>query len=173
MTRTRNRRGYSLLEILAGVLLVVIVAALVVPRLSRGATASGDGEVRERLRLLRSAIELYYLDHGKYPGQAGDGVNAAGTAEAFVRQLTGYTDKRGLVAQGKDALHRFGPYLRTGVPVCPVAPRMGMTGVAAVKTAPRFVSTPMEIGWVYNCQTGDIAVNSDAVDPHGTAYDRY
>jgi general secretion pathway protein G len=173
MRHSYVRRCVSLLELIVAVLIIIAVAALVVPRFSRAATGSDDGNVHDRLRLLRNAIELYYLDHGKYPGQDADGINAAGTAQAFVSQITQFTDEHGQVSALKDAAHRYGPYLRTGIPPCPLPPHIGSSGVAMVATSPRYLETPTDTGWVYNCQTGDIVVNSNGADVRGLSYDRY
>ena len=87
--------------------------------------------------------------------------------------MTGFTDEHGQVSARKDEAHRYGPYLRTGIPPCPLPPHVGLNGVAVVTTSPRYLETPAGTGWVYNCQTGDIVVNSNGADVRGVSYDRY
>ncbi len=71
--------------------------------------------------------------------------------------------------------HRFGPYLRKAMPPCPVAPRIGQTGIAMVSgvTAPAYTAAAATAGWVFNYDTGDIVVNSNNTDEDGVSYDAY
>lgn len=175
MRRTRSRQAFSLVELIVVVVIIGILAAIAIPRFSRGAQGAGDSGVRGNLSVLRNAIELYYYEHGKYPGEAGDGTNAAGSAAAMLNQLTQYSSDTGAVSATRDATHRFGPYLRTGIPPCPVTPRQGLNGVEMVNgaTVPAYAAAATTAGWVYNYQTGQICVNSNATDSAGDAYDTY
>ena len=169
---TRGRRAFSLLELILVVVLLGIVAALTVPRFSRAEPRPEDPGVRERLSVLRSAIELYYYDHGAYPGQRSDGTHPAGSAEAVRSQLTALTDEEGNVCQTRSASCRYGPYLRLGIPPCPLTPT-NSTGILMVPATPELVETAPEAGWAYNCETGDIAANSNMTDAEGVRYDEY
>lgn len=166
------KRALSLLEVLVVVFILGLVAALAIPRISVAASES-ETDVRSSLNVLRFAIELYYQDHGTYPGQQTDGVNPAESAEAFVSQLTRYTDEAGLSSVTKDAQYRFGPYLRLGMPACPVLPNRGATTVLITSDAPRCTTGWEGFGWIYNPHTGDIAINSEAKDAAGVRYDQY
>lgn len=174
MTR-RNQRAFSLIEMIIVVVIIGILAAIAIPRLSRGAAGAGDSSVRGNLAVLRSAVELYFYEHGEYPGKNGDGTNAAGTEGAAIAQLTKFTDEDGGVSATKDSTHKFGPYLRKGIPTCPVSPRLGKTGIAMVSgtTAPAYTSGNATAGWVMNSDTGDLCVNSNSTDEAGASYDTY
>ena len=167
------KSGVSIIEVILVVLLLGLVAALTVPRFSRASSADVEPDVRVPLSVLRNAIEMYYFDHGAYPGQNSDGTDPAGSAAAFQSQLTKFTDEAGRVADRRDERHQFGPYLRAGIPPCLVPPNRGQTGVAMVTTRPGYLPEATTAGWVYNCQTGDIVMNSDAVDAEDMAYDQY
>ncbi len=167
------KSGLSIIEVILVVLLLGLVAALTVPRFSRAGSADIEPDVRMPLSVLRNAIEMYYFDHGAYPGQNPDGMHPAGSAAAFRSQLTKFTDEAGRVADRKDDRHRFGPYLRAGIPPCLVPPRRGQTGVVMVTIRPGFLPEANGAGWVYNYQTGDIVMNSDALDAENLAYDQY
>ncbi len=166
----------SLVEVLIALVLLGIVAALTIPHLGQAATRPDEGLVlHEDLQILRVAIERYYQDHHAYPGAQGDGENAGGTAAAFANQLTRYTDDAGHASEIRNATHRFGPYLRDGIPPCPVAPRLGMAGVHVEgdAMAPRFVPDDPNAGWSYNCETGQITANSNQGDGAGREYQNY
>lgn len=173
-TRTR-RSGFSLVELIVVVVIIGILAAIAIPRFSRGAAGAGSSGVRGNLAVLRNAIEMYYYEHGKYPGQAAAGADAAGSEGAFIAQLTKFSDDAGGVSDTKTSQYRYGPYLRKGVPPCPVTPRLGKTGIKMLNgtTAPAYDASAADAGWVYNYETGDIVVNSNATDLEGVAYDTY
>ena len=167
------KRAFSLVELIVVVVIIGILAAIAIPRFSRGAAGASDSSVKANLNVLRNAIELYYYEHGEYPGENGDGTNAAGSETALVNQLTVYTDEDGAKSDTKTTTYRFGPYLRTGIPACPVSPRLGKTGVEMVTTDPTYAASATDAGWVYNYQTGDICVNSNDTDQDSVSYDTY
>lgn len=115
-------RGLSLIEVLIAIAIIGLLAVLAVPRFSRAAIEPQIVNPRPALVTLRSAIELYYYDHGAYPGQHSDGINPPGSTEAFCRQLIAFSDGQGHASGNKTEAFRFGPYLRDGIPPCPVLP---------------------------------------------------
>ncbi len=165
-----TRRGFSLVELVIVIVIIGVIAAIAIPRMSRGAAAAGESALIGNLAVLRSAVELYASEHGGvYPGAAADGADgAANSAEAFFSQLTKYSSADGKVKDTKDSTHRFGPYLRKGIPAAPVGVNKGSTTVLIDTAAsPPGVSTGGGQGWVYNPSTGDIVVNSDAMNTAG------
>ena len=68
----RVKRGFSLLELLAVVTILGIIAAVIVPRIGvQGFTAKAkvcDQYVSD----INAAIERYYFDHGSFPAQLSD-----------------------------------------------------------------------------------------------------
>jgi type II secretory pathway pseudopilin PulG len=178
MVRLRARRpALSLIELIVAVIILGIVAALTIPRFSRAATHPGERELRPRLRVLRSAIESFYYDHGFHPAARPDGTpqGATGSEAAFVSQLCQYSDADGVVSPVRDERFRFGPYLMEGVPPCPVSPRRGLNGVHVIRgrMMPRYTPTAASAGWVYNCDTGYICANSGLRDGQGVPYEGY
>lgn len=169
--RTRRPRcGASLVEIIITLVILGMLAALVIPKFSRAAPGSRP-DLRDQLTRLRVAIELYRNDHGRYPGRV-HGRSGAADAQTFAAQLTQYSDDDGATSPTYTARFRHGPYLRGQIP--PLAAPGGAAGVWLLTghEVPNYRPQP-DIGWVYNCDTGDIAANSNARDESGVRLDTY
>lgn len=177
MERT-GRRGFSLVELVIVIVIIGIIAAIAIPRVSRGSRGAGESALASNLAVLRNAIELYASEHdGVFPGAeaAGGAFGSAGTEDAFIAQLTMYSNLAGAVSETRDAAGGFlyGPYLRKGIPPAPVGANRNSTEVKMDPAGPA-VDAASEAGWVYNPTTGDIIVNSDAMNETGLrSYDEY
>ncbi len=91
-------KAFTLIEILVVVVLLGILAAIVVPQLSGASAQAREVAFRNDIRLVRTQIELYKLQHnGMYPGYAiqGDGSLSDWSGERFVLQMVGTTDPNG------------------------------------------------------------------------------
>src|SRR5260221_1363528 len=65
-----QRRGFSLIELMIVAVVLAIVGAIAIPRMSRGAQGACDPGVSQGLAVLRSALDLYQADHGgQYPSR--------------------------------------------------------------------------------------------------------
>jgi type II secretory pathway pseudopilin PulG len=129
------------LELVIVVVIIGIIAAIAIPRLSRGSAGATDSALSGNLAVLRNAVDLFSAEHGgKFP-----------TLADIDGQLTGYTDAAGVVG-AKDATHIYGPYVRK-IPPTPVGPEKGRIG---------FTDTPGTAGkgWVYTEATGEVKVNT-------------
>lgn len=187
MTSNTNkfpRSGVSAIELVLVVVILGLLAALAIPRFSRAGQSSAEAEVRERLMILRTAIELYHRDHGDYPcrgtnsAESGDSANEGESPElsCFPAQLTKYTSKAGSVSDRREGPFLFGPYLRGGVPASPLTKADDTRARVLVvfgATEPGFQREFQHADWVYNCDTGAIAANCDAVDATGKRFDQY
>lgn len=67
MVHARRRCGFSLLEILAVVVILGIIAALVVPRTSFTSDAARESARKHTVGALNSAIEQFYTETGAWP----------------------------------------------------------------------------------------------------------
>lgn len=174
-TIPRERRAFSLVELVVVVVIIAVIAAIAIPRFSTASKGSGEAALRESLAALRTAIDMYAGEHGGvFPGALADGKgNGPNSAGAMINQLTRHTSGDGQVADIWDTTHPFGPYLWR-IPPAPVGKNKGDTQVA-IDTAndPPLVTTGSE-GWVYNPRTGRILVNSDDANAAGTlTFDAY
>ena len=105
-------RAFSLVEFVIVTVIIGIIAAIAVPRFSRGAQSAREGSLRATVARLQSAIDRYTAEHaGLSPGHDGPGV-ASSDGDAFVERLIGRSDDRGQI----DESGHLGPYLRSMPP---------------------------------------------------------
>lgn len=153
-----QRRGFSLIELVIVIVIIGVLAAIAIPRLSRGASGAGDSALSGNLKILRTAIDLYATEHG----------GAFPTAADVVDQLTKFTDENGNVSATRTGNFIYGPYLRS-VPPLPVGARKGSTGIDVAANA-----TNANVGWIYDPATGTIRANTTTeTDARGTLYSAY
>ncbi len=115
----RDKSGFTLIEMLIVIILLGILAAIIVPQVGVTTEDAKLSTLKTDLTQLRSALELYYIQHNNvYPGANDIAGAASGTAAAaataFVQQLTRYTAADGTVANVKDATNKYGPYIKGG-----------------------------------------------------------
>jgi general secretion pathway protein G len=66
MNRTRDR-GFTLIELLVVVAIIGILAAVAVGQYQRSIVKAKEAVLKENLFRIRTAINLYFSDKGKYP----------------------------------------------------------------------------------------------------------
>ena len=179
MRNAMKRKGFSLVELVIVIVILGIIAAIAIPRISAGSKNASESALRANLQSVRNAIDWYYGDHNNtYPGEKGDGTNPAKSAGSFVTQLTQYSNAAGAVSPDKDPLFPYGPYLRTGLPNLPVGANAGKGSIPAEITLVDAV-TPITVvpgdlsGWHYNVQTGEFVANSSDLSNSGDAFSTF
>lgn len=65
-----QRKGFTLIEILLVVAIIAFLVAILVPSIGNFGADAKNKAVRADLNTLRSAVELYRINHGVYPPQA-------------------------------------------------------------------------------------------------------
>lgn len=184
MRSTTNRplalmqRGFTLVELLIVVIILAILAAIVIPQFTSATADAQESALDANLAGLRSAIELYKVQHnGKYPGAVAAtgatctvgtaGTGAINTEQAVIDQLTKYSSAAGTTCSGADPTTLLGPYLRKGIPTDPIT----NTAATAVATAGIPLAPAAATGgWAYDVKTGQIVMNSNATDSKTKAY---
>ena len=120
-------KGFTLVELLVVVVILAILAGIVVPQFASSTDDAESAAVDYTLSSVRIAIDLYYQQHGSYPGAftaegascpnsgtagTGDASDAAKSEDAFLSQLTYYTNAAGQACSTTDAIFKYGPYLK-------------------------------------------------------------
>jgi type II secretory pathway pseudopilin PulG len=127
------------------IVILGVIAAIAIPRLSRGSQGSSDTACVRDVQVIQKAIDLYAAEHnGAFPNPA-----------MIADQLTLYTDHTGATSKAKTPAHPFGPYLRT-VPPLPTGPNKGASNISA--------APGVGVGWIYDPAEGTITPN-DANPP--------
>src|SRR5581483_3314735 len=63
VTHRRNKKGFTLIEILIVVIILGILAAIVIPQFTNASTAAKQSSEASTAQTVRSQIQLYKLDH--------------------------------------------------------------------------------------------------------------
>ena len=132
----RNKKGFTLVEILIVVVILGILAAIVIPQFSDASTQSKLSSSRTSLASLRSQIQLYKIQHNDAPP----------TLLGFVAQMTAETEPVAAGTAGDSSGNEVGPYIQ----MVPFNPWNQSQSVAAADAT--------TVGWVYNATTGDIYI---------------
>jgi len=154
--RTTRRAGFTLVEILIVVIILGILASIIIGLFSNTSKDAGESALRDNLRSMRNAIQVYLAQHATYP--------ALGSFEA---QMTQYTDATGGTSATKTATHVFGPYI-LAMPPLPVGINKGQVDVTTTTYAAGF-------GWGYDDNTGSFKANcpDGETDDSGVRYNSY
>ncbi len=153
--------AFSLVELVIVIVIIGIIAAVAVPRISVAGNNAGDTVLEADLLVLRSAIDMYAAEHGgTYPDKKGK----------FAKQMTRYTDIDGDDSTTRTATHIFGPYIAR-MPPLPVGKNQGKTA-AIDGNKPGAKNNG---GWWYDEDTGEIRANlkNGQKDTNGVRYNRY
>ncbi|RNC68730.1 MAG: prepilin-type N-terminal cleavage/methylation domain-containing protein [Desulfuromonadales bacterium] len=62
-----NRKGFTLIELMIVVTIIGILASIAVPSYKWSLIKAREAVLRENLHTIRSAIDQFYADQGKYP----------------------------------------------------------------------------------------------------------
>lgn len=167
--RAATARAFTLVEILIVVVILGILAAIAVPKLSNAAHAARESTLKEDLRFLRTQIAVFNSQHrDTFPGYPGGDTTATPSETLFVDQLTLHTDENCNPSATASATFKFGPYL-SRMPENPVSSFVTITIVDPAGTFTADGTT----GWLYQPSTGRIQANMVGADSDGKPFANY
>lgn len=155
VVRRNKRRAFSLVELVIVVVIIGIVSAIAVPKMSNAAKSAETQHILATIAVVTRAMEHYRAEHGRFPGYDPGSGNPDGTN--FVNQLILYSDEDGKTNASLTPSFVYGPYLR------PPFPTNLMNELNTVYTKGRATdSRPLgTTGWVSVLATGEFGPNAD------------
>lgn len=175
MTRYfRDQKGFTLIEMIIVVIIMGILAAVIIPRISMTTDDAKLSTTKTDLSAMRSSVEIYFAQHNnEYPGAksitGGTPADAAVAATAFLQQLTQYTEADGTVSATKTADAKYGPYIKGGA--LPTNPYNDSNAVVCDITTADITTRDWDgtgtAGWHFYTKTGVLVANDSAAHATG------
>ncbi|MDB5388880.1 MAG: hypothetical protein JWM11_4526 [Planctomycetaceae bacterium] len=110
VSRSQLRSGFTLVELVVVVLIMGIIAAVALPKMTSSTLVAKTNAAKQSLATVRSAIELYKGEQGAYPPDST-------TLQTVLK-----------------------PYLKGQFPAAPIGANAGSTGVAVGQDPPAVVT---------------------------------
>jgi len=167
----RKARAFTLIEILAVVVLLGILAAIVVPQIASSSTSAKQSALATDLQLLHRFIMVYTAHHREVaPGYPDGDTTQAPDEQAFVEQATMSSNTAGeTAAVGTEGFER-GPYVQK-MPVNPLNDKDTIEMLGDGEEFP--ADADNSHGWIYKAATGEIRADVTGADSNGTRYYDY
>jgi len=147
------KKAFSLIELMIGVAIIGILAAIVLPLFQSNMTEAKEAAAKDNLRILRNTIEFYAAQHGGVPpGYPGNNPNTTPVSVTFKAHLT------------------VGGYLRK----IPTNPFNDLSTVRTLSNATNFpAGATGAYGWIYKPSLKAIRLDWPGTDSKGTPYYDY
>jgi len=167
----KRARAFTLVEILIVVVLLAVLAAIVLPSLSKGTTMAKESALASELGMLRRFVLIYASQHLEVaPGYPNGNAAAAPTNAAFTDQAMLSSNASGLTAAVGTPGFTYGPYLSR----IPANPFNGKDTVEMLANGAAFpAAADNSHGWICKPQTGEIRSDNTGANTSAKAYYDY
>ncbi len=134
-----TEKGFTLVELLIVIAIIGILASIVLVSLNNGRIKARDAERLAHMASVKSALEVYFLEHGRYPNSDYDGCggwDVGNRDRQFLRNL-GVDAPEDMGQTGTCSGYRYYRY-RAGSYGCPAScGAYYVLGVTDLKASPR------------------------------------
>jgi len=167
----KRARAFTLVEILIVVVLLAVLAAIVLPSLSKGTTMAKESALAFDVGLLRRFVLIYASQHLEVsPGYPNGNTAGAPSGDAFSDQAMLSSKATGQTAAVGTAGFSYGPYL-SRIPANPFNLKDTVETLANGQAFP--AAADNSHGWICKPQTGEVRPDNTGTDSGGTAYYDY
>lgn len=154
-----GRAAFSLVELVMVVIIIGMLSSVAVPRAAQAARNSRVNALQETIANVRTAVDLYYAEHLRYPGY--NPSTGLPDDQKFVEQLLLYTDEQGNTRTTPGTPYVYGPYLRAPFPRNP----HNKLATVKVKATPATPDPPAgSVGWVAVLSHGYFGIHASDED---------
>src|SRR6266566_3039070 len=137
---TKSEPAFTLIELLVVITIITVLAAMLLPALSRAKSAANSATCKNNLRQWGIGLHIYADELGVYPPLPMSDT-ATGPARFWYTRLTNYTGER--FATGTNGVKQT-----YGIKTCPALDRLGARFISGVEAGTETVG-----GYAYN-ETG-------------------
>ena len=166
-----KQKAFTLIELIIVVTILGILASFVLPTFQGHVLKSKEAAAKNDLKVMRTQIELYKMEHnGIPPGY----INGSGAPTAMLElQFTATTTVDGAVSTATIPAGAYvnGPYVKR-IPENPFNKLSTITYVAAA-TDFSAAADGTSSGWLYKKETAEFKINRTGVDSEGISFDDY
>ena len=163
----KNRKGFTLVEVLIVVVILGILAATVLPQFTAATNDAKESALRQDLTLMRGQIQMYKFQHDSaFPGP---------TSADVAKKLTLASKVDGTTAAPGTSGFPYGPYVVGQLPPNPYNGGRGVkvvTGtVATVAVDAAALDGTEKVGWIFSSDLGEIKANTSGTTADGRNLD--
>jgi len=102
--KTKNERGFSLLELMIAMFVLIILLSVALPTFQRSVQQARETVLKENLFQMRRAIDQYSTDKGKLPQSLDDLVTGEYLREKPVDPLTEKSEWKEITGEDKNSI---------------------------------------------------------------------
>ena len=166
-----KERAFTLVEILAVVVLLGILAVVVLPLVANSSISAKESALAHDLNMLRRFALIYKTQHREVgPGYPNGDITQAPTEQAFFDQMTMSSNPAGQTAAVGTPGFERGPYMMK----IPVNPLNNLSTVQMLGDADNFpANADNSHGWIYKASTSEVRSDSIGTNDNGKAYYDY
>jgi general secretion pathway protein G len=167
----KNRRAFTLVEILIVVVLLGILAATIIPMVANSTMSAKYSALSLDLQMLRRYILIYKAQHLEVaPGYPNGASNQAPTEQVFLDQIMTASKSNGQTAPVGTVGFERGPYLSK----MPKNPINGKNSVQVLGNGANFPADGDDShGWIYKAATSEVRADIPGTDRDGKRYYDY